>query len=402
MKKVRINIAGVAKKLLRRETIIVIAISALLFSFFVVFCNIPSQSSIEEQQTAQSAQSINEIFNSPVNAPYKIATLVLTTYSPSVKLVRFVSYIFYIGACIAMFYALRHWHTLQTSVLTTAAFATNSVLLATARLGTTLITVTSFFIFTSLLLWQLHSRSNKLLPAVVLISVACLLYTPGAIWFLLALSFVYWNRFKSLFKNVKRQAIIIGSVLSIVLMLPLFISFFRDSHNLNQWLLLPDTLAWANVPRSILRVPSAFIYRMPSEPLINVARLPVFDLSAGILFLIGLNAYRKKLKLDRTRVMIASAIIAIIVGALGSLLLSIILILPFAYSVIAAGIEFLLDEWYTVFPRNPFARSFGLIMITSVVLFSIYYQTTRFFVVWPQTPETRTVYNQSRIINRSR
>jgi len=195
-----------------------------------------------------------------------------------------------------------------------------------------------------------------------------------------------------------KPTIFFGIAISVILITPLILSFFRNTETLNQWLLIPSNLDLAEIPRAILRVPSAFIYRMPSEPLINVGRLPIFDIASGILFLIGLNAYRRKLKLDRTKVMIGSLFVAVVVGALGELTVSIILLIPFAYSIIAAGIEYLLDEWYSVFPRNPYARSFGLILITTVVLFSIYYQMTKFFVVWPQTPETRTVYNQSKII----
>jgi hypothetical protein len=86
-------------------------------------------------------------------------------------------------------------------------------------------------------------------------------------------------------------------------------------------------------------------------------------------------------------------------GALGSPITAIVFLLPFAFSVIAAGIEFMLDEWSSVFPRNPVAKSFSVILLTTTVPFSSYYQLTRFFVVWPQTPETRAVYSESRILD---
>ncbi|MBP6962705.1 hypothetical protein KBB49_04170 [Candidatus Saccharibacteria bacterium] len=398
MKKRGEKILKSLKKVWRRESLVLVAILALFLSIFSVLSNIPENAALQEHATANDSSSLGVILDNPVNAPYKLATYGLTSLSPSIRLVRAVSFVFYIGACIAIFYALRHWHTLQTSIITTAAFATNSVVLAVGRLGTTLITVMSFFIFSSMLLWQLHSRSNKFVPIIVLVALGSLLYTPGALWFFLLLGIVYFNRFKNLFYNVKKPAIVFGIITAILLIAPLVFSFARNLDTLNQWLLIPNNLELSEIPRSILRVPSAFIYRMPSEPLINVGRLPIFDVASGILFLIGLNAYRRKLKLDRTKVMIGSALVAIVIGALGELTLSVILLLPFAYSVIAAGIEYLLDEWYSVFPRNPYARSFGLLLITSVVLFSIYYQMTRFFVVWPQTPETRAVYNQSRII----
>jgi hypothetical protein len=132
--------------------------------------------------------------------------------------------------------------------------------------------------------------------------------------------------------------------------------------------------------------------------LINVASLPVLDVASGGFFLIGLYAYYKNSKLERTRIMVLTALFGIVLGALGEITIAVVLLLPFVYSVVAAGISFVLDEWYSVFPRNPFARSFGLLIITSVVLMSVYYQATRFFVVWPQTPETREVYNQPNLV----
>ena len=112
----------------------------------------------------------------------------------------------------------------------------------------------------------------------------------------------------------------------------------------------------------------------------------------------GLYAYQRHIKLERTRIMLLTAVLSIILGALGEVTVATVILLPFVYSVVGAGISFVLDEWYGVFPRNPFARSFGLLLVTLVVLMSTYYQLTRFMVVWPQTPETRAVYNQSSLI----
>ena len=181
-------------------------------------------------------------------------------------------------------------------------------------------------------------------------------------------------------------------------MSPLIYAFIRTPGSATEWLLLPDTFTLRDILHSILGVPSAFIYTMSREPLVTVGKLPVFDLASGFLFLIGLHAYRKKLQLDRTRLMIAMGFIGVLIGAFGDVLTGVAVLLPFAYSIVAAGIEFLIDEWNSVFPKNPFAKSFGLLAVTTVVLFSGYYQLTRFLVVWPQTPETRATYSLPRIL----
>lgn len=359
----------------------------------------PERAGISELQTAAQASSFRDIASNPVNAPHKLLTLLLTELSPSVRSVRVVSMMFATATAIAMFYMLKHWHKPQTAVLTTAAFAGSAIVLAVGRLGTPVVTVMSFYAFAGLLLWDLHTRSNKAAPIVVLMALAALLYVPGFVWFALIVGIVYGGRLRVLFRHIRLRTVLFGTLLAILLIVPLVHGFVREAGTINEWLLLPPHLDWAQVPRSILRVPSAFIYRMPTEPLVNVGRLPVFDVASGLLFLVGLNAYRQKLRLDRTRVMLGSALVAVIIGALGQTLLAVVFLLPFAFSVIAAGIEYLLDEWYAVFPRNPLARSFGLIIITSTILFSTYYQLTRFFVVWPQAPETRATYNQSRILS---
>ncbi len=398
MKKSGVKIWRFVRASFSRESLYLVIIRALLYGIYSFISLVPSEAAETEHRNVEQSSSLRKVYENPVNAPYKLATYALTSLSPSVRMARAISFVFYMGACVALFYALKHWHTLQASILTTLAFASNAVILGTSRLGTPAITTFSFFIFSGLLLWQVHSKSNKIVPIIVLLCLAALLYVPGAIWFFIIIAVVYGNRFKHLFKNVKRPAVIIGAILALALLTPLVLSFVENSNYLKEWLLLPPQLDWGNVPRSILRVPSAFIYRMPIEPLVNIARLPVFDIATGVLFLIGLNAYMRKLKLDRTRVMIGAALVAIVIGAFGQTLLAVIMLMPFAYAVIAAGIEYLLDEWFSVFPRNPVARSFGVIMITATVLFSTYYQLTRFFVVWPQTPETRAVYDRSRIV----
>lgn len=399
MRRTKTNFLTPLKWVWRKQTLIGLSIFALLFAICLGLSGIPEGASQQEIATAQSASSVSEILKNPVNAPFKIITFAVTKYSPTVRLVRFVSFLFYALACIALFYALRHWHTLQASAITTAAFATNSVVLATGRLGTPLIAFMGFFVFSSLILWQLHSKSNKLVPALVLMAAALFLYTPGVVWFMGILGIFYFNRIKIPYLNVRKSAVIIGAFLAVLLISPLIMSFVRDSSYLKEWLLIPDRFSLSNILTSLVNVPAGFIYKMPEYPLINISQLPVFDLSSGILFLIGLNAYRKKVKLDRTRLMFVSVIFGFFAGAMGQVIPAIIFLLPFAYSIIAAGIEFLLDEWYSIFPRNPIARSFGLILVTLAGIFSIYYQTSRFFVVWPQTPETRAEYRQSRIIN---
>jgi uncharacterized membrane protein YoaK (UPF0700 family) len=84
--------------------------------------------------------------------------------------------------------------------------------------------------------------------------------------------------------------------------------------------------------------------------------------------------------------------------------LSLALLLPIIYFVAANGIAAMLVSWFTVFPRNPVARSIGLILITAAVLITCVFHVKRYFVAWPNASETTQAFSpgtpQSDTINR--
>jgi hypothetical protein len=385
--------------LFQKESAYVLIFIGILAVIISVVTLLPSLAADSEIRAAEASESLSTIWSDPLNAPHKLATYAATSLVPTVRAVRAVSFLIFAATCIAFFLALRFWHSTETATITTLAFATNAIVLAVSRLGTPLVSLMSIFIFVSFLLWQLHSRSNRFLPIILLITSGIMLYTPGAPWFALLLVIVYWDRLKPFLRAMKRPALLTGLLIALIISTPLLWHFTNQPSAIREWLLLPSQLELGNILRNILRVPSAFIYRMPVDPLLNIARLPVFDIASGMIFLVGLNAYRQKIRLDRTRILAASGLLGMLLGALGSTTIAVVMLLPFAYTVIAAGVEYLLTTWFSVFPKNPIAKSFGTVILFTVILFSSYYQLTRFFVVWPQTLETREVYQTSRMLD---
>ncbi len=385
-------------RFIRRNILLITGVSALFLFVIIFLSHIPDGSAAAEHLTYLEGAGLKQIADNPINAPYKLAVFVASRLSKSVLAVRAISLVFFFITSLSMYYTLKHWHTKKAALLATAAFSTNAVVLTVGRLGTPLVAVFGWFIFTAMLLWQVHGKSNRIIPGIVMLGIAFLLYTPGAPWFFVIFAFFYWDRFRSAFKNVRTGSVVFSGIIALIIMSPLIVAFVRNTSLISNWLLLPESFTIKDIARSVLEVPSAFVYRMPQDPLINVGTLPVFDLAGGFLFLMGLYAYHKKLQLDRTRLIIAMGLVSVIVGAFGESTTGVVVALPFAYCIAAAGVEFLLDEWNRIFPKNPFAKSFGLMAVTTVVLFGCYYQLTRFLVVWPQTPDTRTTYSLPRIL----
>lgn len=71
-----------------------------------------------------------------------------------------------------------------------------------------------------------------------------------------------------------------------------------------------------------------------------------------------------------------------------------IYIAPFLYIIAAAGIALLLQQWFTVFPKNPFARSVGVVLISICISASVAYNLHRYFIAWPHTPEVIREFQQ--------
>lgn len=382
----------------RRQTIYAFLLIILLGGVVMQLSTIPNGFAETEKIYASSVANISDIGENPLYLPHKLASYVVSNFSDSIRAIRAVSIVFLGFSIVALYRILKRWHSDKVALFATSMFALNATTLAVGRLGAPLVLILTWSIVISILMWLQHGNSRKVAPVSLLVVSTALLYIPGAPYFFLLLAILFGKKLLATIKVLSNKTIILALASSLFVFSPLILSFINNTNLIKEWLLLPQTIEWSSILTNILKVPSAYIYRTPVDPLLNVGTLPVLDVAAGGLFLIGLYAYQRNAKLERTKIMLLTAIFGIILGALGQVTIGIILLLPFVYSVVAAGISYILDEWYSVFPKNPFARSFGLLLVTLVVLLSVYYQATRFFVVWPQTPETRSIYNQSGLI----
>lgn len=382
----------------RRQTLYAVGLVALLIFLIVQLSLIPKGAANIEVEYAQEMNNFSSIADNPLSLPHKLVTFAIREFSNNIRFIRAVSIIFFGLCCVALYRILKRWHSDKIALFSTVLFATNASVLAVGRLGYVYVLLFGWAILVSLLLWLRHGLSRKIAPFALAIIGTFLIYVPGAPYFFALLIVLFANKLTNTITGLKRSSFYISLGIGLVALAPLVYSFIQTPELVRQWLLLPESVNWGDIPRNIWSVPSAFIYKAPANPLFNVGSLPIFDVVSGGLFLVGLYAYQKHIKLERTKIMLLTALLSIILGALGQTLFAILILLPFVYSVIGAGISYLLDEWYGVFPRNPFARSFGLLLVTLTLLISVYYQLTRFLIVWSNAPETRDTYSNSRIV----
>lgn len=347
-----------------------------------------------ELQIIHDSRSLTDILHNPLWLPYKFLGYLLIKLGAGPQSHRFLSAAVAICAVYAFYSICRKWYRPRIASLTTILFALSSTTLTLARVATPAILLYSWLILAAAVLWFRGTRKARFAPLFLLVLLACALYIPGAIWFLILLAVWFWKDVPRYFKDMKRWAVVAGSVLAVIIIGPLLYSFFKDSHLAVDWLLLPSHYSLHDSLIALRDVPSALFYRANDNPAYALGRLPILDAFAGTMLLIGLYAYRKQLRLERTIVYAFAAIASVVLTVLNNNQLYLVMFLPFIYLLVGSGMTYLIEDWRRVFPRNPLARFMGTFILSLVVLSACSYHMNRFYLAWQNAPATKAIYDQ--------
>ena len=349
--------------------------------------------SSSEIATMQGSSNLSAIISNPINAPYKFINLVLTHFHyASPFAMRGVSVLF-AGFTIALFYyVLSRWHTARIALLGTILFTTSSVFLHYARLAEP--AVTGMLLISALAYgsWLHDTKKPRLSLTIGVILAVVLLYIPGIIWFFIV--GCIWQR-KLLVKYFK-QSPIVGSfliLLGMVLLAPLGYGLYTNPSLIKPLVGLPiHTIpSIFDYLRNLLNVFAELFVRGPANPVIWRGRLPLLDIFTITMCLLGIFVSFTKRQLDRKRMLIGSLVGGILLVSLGGSV-SVTILLPFIYILATSGITLMLQQWFTVYPRNPIARTLGASILTIAVLMTSFYHINSYFIAWPNAPETKQAF----------
>lgn len=346
--------------------------------------------------SAQTGVSINGIWHNPLYLPLKLVRLVLYSAAshPDNALLRLPSVVF--GALV--FYAFvavaRQWYGWRTTFFVATLFGLSNWFLHTSRLAT----------YDSLYLWTLPTliaislalqRSDK--KALVFFAspviLSLLLYIPGAVWLVVPVIawhwrslYVGWQHFS---KRWQRAAWCSLLALSLAL---LIIALIRTPALIRTWLGLPDHFgSLAVILKSFAAVFEHIFIRGPHLPNLWLANLPVLGIFVTVMFALGTYFYAKHWQAPRSRQLLLFIIISAALVALGGPV-KLSLLVPLLYLVAAAGIGYLLRDWFRVFPANPLARGLGIGVLIVAVGFACAYNLRQYFIAWPHNPATQAAF----------
>lgn len=348
-----------------------------------------------EAATIASAASLRAILENSLYLPLKALIYLLSFIPMDAVFLRIASS--FIGALTAIYFyiILRKLHTRRITALAITLFVTSSWFLQTARVITPV--VMAMYSATALIflnLWLPHVKHKKLAFVFATTVAASLVYSPGFLPLLIALVIIRPKRFRSLLQSVPISIIIASAILFVVMIAPLAYSLIFGSLPLRTYLGIPPVIEPLEWLKRLLIIPAYLFARGPLEPAFNVGRLPLLDIFTTILAVLGAYSYYYQRRLSRTGLLVIITIFAAVMAALnGPLWLP--LLLPVIYILVAMGVTVLLQQWFTVFPKNPLARAIGVIVLCTALATVSVYHLTRYYVVWPNNSSTKTTFDQT-------
>lgn len=347
-------------------------------------------SPVETSYVTQNSY-IQNVVEQPVFLAHKLLTFV-TGVPESVKFARLPSVLFAL-ASVACFYALvARWYTRRVALLTTLLFVTSSWTLTIGRQALPTVMYLGWLPILSLLYWTISRNLHAVGMVLWALSFGLALYVPGLLWFVLVLGASQRKRLKNMVLTGKPWQLAGSGILLLLLIAPYIFAVINNPSTGLSSLGLPTNLVQiTSLPERLYQIVLQLFIYSPTNPVFHLGHLPYIDITTTLLFLIGL--YR--LRYSPARKMMAwSGVISIgwVVGAgLGAI--NIAIFLPLIYMFAGGGISFLLVQWFKVFPRNPFARGFGVALMTGLVLVISFYHLNRYFIAWPLNPTTKAAFS---------
>ncbi|HEY5805934.1 MAG TPA: hypothetical protein VIS56_00930 [Candidatus Saccharimonadales bacterium] len=351
--------------------------------------------SAAELAALQASDSLGHVLSDPVNAPFNLVAYLLSLLhiggDQSLLALRATSTAFGLLTLTVFYWLVRHWHGERSAILGTVVFGCSAWFLHTARLGTPDILFFLLLSFVACSVW-LKQTDNRLLLLIGFALVASLLYIPGMVWLLLIGGVWYGKNIVKLFKE-HFVLMGLGSVGLLALVAPLAWAVFRSAETARAIAGLPAK-GWPHITDVLQRlanVPYNLFAQGPLDPQHWLGRLPILEAFSIAMVVLGAYLYWCHRRLARTK-MVATALLAgaLLISLGGAVSVSILI--PFVYILVAAGIGFMLDRWQTVFPRNVIAQSVGVGLISIAVIAASWYGIRHYFVAWPNAPETRQVF----------
>ncbi len=370
-----------------------IAAAGIIMMLFFQLGSLPGGFHAREVTTNNSHVSFSNIIQQPLDAPFYTLRAIGHRLHPGsgilVNRVAAASFGFFV---VVAFYALlRSWYSLRVAALGSILLASSSWFLRVGRIGLPDILQATVIVFVTLVVWFQKTKLRKTAALLITLTAAILLYIPGLVWIVI-LGFVWRGKTVVKEMNDLPRLLVVGYYfLTLLLISPLVLALIRTPSISTQLIGLPPHFQVAHFVSNLIHLPSWLFIKAKSDPVLFIGRQPLLDIFTSFMVILGLYNVLLDIKLDRSKLTLGLLVIGVIISCLRDDGLLSPLLVP-VFLLATAGIAYMLDEWFRVFPRNPLARSIAAILVSVAVLLTIFYHVTNYFIAWPNAPATRATF----------
>ncbi len=394
------NLAGILAKIsLPKVTTVVLFVSAFALLYLTRLGSFVRGDTKYETPRYLGISDTEVILQNIAFGPVKfVQSFMLKIDEPNSTLQRLVSAGLVLLALIVFYRVVYKWReSSRIAIIATALFATSAYVLSIGRFAG----AEAAYLLVVPLLIQIGTwlKSKRFIERILLAFpiIALLLYVPGVLAILTILAIAFRKRIKLALRFASNKSIVIGLGLFTILVLPIIVALAKYPGQIYQFLgidRLTDSGIMA-VGKQFLTLLNELFYHGPNEPHKWLVGTPILDIATILFVMLGVIALKKSVHTLRARLITFFAIITIIIFCL-STMATVAIVLPVIYLVVARGIAYSLQNWFTVFPRNPAAKTIGIVVILIPITFICYYNCQKYFVAWHNAPQTSQALEQNR------
>src|SRR6266550_4589961 len=298
-----------------------------------------------------------------------------------------------------MLLILRRWLQENVAIAWGVLVATSTWFLMIGRSGTPEVMVI-FWTSLILLLATLFSQQAKHYRVWKALSILCLglsFYTPLMAYLFIAslIAAVVQPHLRYLLRYAEKTSLVLGALLLLGVLVPLGWHIWRDPIVVRELLAIPEKIPgpWMFF-KDLLGAVSSLIN--PFKTSIGNAITPLLSIPVAALATVGLVRAFTDYHSVRSYVLILWIAVLIPVIGLNPSHLNVLFVPIMLLGGI--GIQALFRYWYDLFPRNPYARIFGLLPIGLLLASVIQFNYQRYFLAVPYAASTIKLYNSDPLL----
>lgn len=295
-----------------------------------------------------------------------------------------------------IFILLRSWFRENIAILTGIIIITTGPFLYVAQSGTPSIVYIfwSVWLLVSAMMTSRRAHFTGIWKVILFAIAALSIYTPLSIYILIALisAVVLHPHLRFLVRKLSKVKLAIGIVVALALISPLVYAIIKQPSVGLTLLGVPSSQP--DIKANVLQLlRQYFDFISPSS---SIVITPIYGL--GSVILIALGFVQLATTKYTARSYIISAWIILLVPALlvnpGYISITFIPVLL----LMAMGVSLLLGSWYSLFPRNPYARFAGLLPLTVLIGGLVLSGVGRYMYGYTYDPKTANYFSHDLVL----